>query len=68
MKKTEPDDDLLPEYDFTGAVRGKYARKYAEGTNVVVVALDPDVAERFPTSEAVNAALRQLAESSKSAG
>jgi hypothetical protein len=68
MKKPEPTDDLRPEYDFTGAVRGKYARQYAEGTNVVVVVLDPDVAERFPTSEAVNAALRRLAESSKSSG
>ena len=68
MKKPEPDEDLLPEYDFTGAVRGKYARRYAEGTNVVVVALDPDVAKRFPTSEAVNAALRRLADSPKPSG
>jgi len=67
-KKPDEDDDLLPEYDFPGAVRGKYAREHAEGTNVVVVALDPDVAKRFPTSEAVNAALRQLAESSKTSG
>jgi hypothetical protein len=61
MKKPDEDDDLRPEYDFTGGVRGKYAKRYAEGTNVVVVVLDPDVAERFPTADAVNAALRQLA-------
>jgi hypothetical protein len=41
-------------------MRGKYAQRYAEGTNVV--ALSPDVAEFFPDSEAVNAALRALVE------
>ena len=44
-------------YDFRGGVRGKYAARYAEGTNIVV--LDPDVAEMFPTARAVNAALRR---------
>ena len=44
------------EYDFSGGVRGKYAARYAQGTNVVV--LDPDVAEAFPTPKAVNDALR----------
>jgi len=39
-------------------VRGKYARRYAEGTNVVV--LDPDVAEMFPDRESVNEALRAV--------
>lgn len=53
-----PADDPLPEYDFRGGVRGKYARAYAEGTNVVV--LDPDVARRFPTAADVNRALRAL--------
>ena len=47
------------EYDFSSGVRGKYAKRYAEGTNVVV--LDPDVAEKFKTSEEVNRALRELA-------
>jgi hypothetical protein len=47
-------------YDFTGGVRGKYARKYAEGTNVVV--LDPDVARLFPNREAVNETLRAVAQ------
>lgn len=53
-------DDLLPHYDFRGAVRGKYAARYREGTNVV--RLEPDVAERFPDAAAVNRALRALAE------
>ena len=43
------EDDIVPHYDFRGAVRGKYAARYREGTNVVV--LEPDVAERFPTRE-----------------
>jgi hypothetical protein len=51
-------DEILPEYDFRGAVRGKYAARYAEGTNVVL--LDPDVAAAFPDSAAVNSALRAL--------
>jgi hypothetical protein len=48
--------DLLDEYDFSKGVRGKYARRYAEGTNVVVLA--PDVAAVFKNSESVNEALR----------
>ncbi len=57
-RESTTDDEMLPEYDFSGAVRGKYADAYAEGTNVVL--LDPDVAERFPDSKAVNDALRRL--------
>lgn len=53
-------DEMRDHYDFTGGVRGKYAKKYAEGSNVVV--LDPDVAEHFRTSEDVNRALRELTE------
>jgi hypothetical protein len=53
------DDEMRDEYDFTGGVRGKYAARYAQGTNIVV--LDRDVAEMFPTSELVNDALRALA-------
>jgi hypothetical protein len=51
-------DDMLPEYDFSKGVRGKYAKRYAEGSNVVV--LSPDMAKVFPTSESVNEALRTL--------
>ncbi len=53
------DDEMRDEYDFSGGVRGKYAARYAEGTNIVV--LDRDVAEIFPTSQSVNDALRALA-------
>lgn len=49
---------MRAEYDFSGGVRGKYAKRYAQGTNVVL--LEPDVAEAFPTARAVNAALRKL--------
>ena len=49
---------MLKEYDFSKGVRGKYAQRYAEGTNVVV--LPPDLAEAFPTAEAVHEALRGL--------
>ncbi len=54
------DDEMRSEYDFRGGVRGKYLQRYAEGSNVVV--LEPDVSERYKTSEAVNQALRKLAE------
>ncbi len=56
----EEDPEMLEEYDFSGGVRGKYATRFADGANVVV--LDPDVAEVFPDSESVNQALRALAE------
>jgi hypothetical protein len=49
---------MRAEYDFKGGVRGKYAKRFASGTNVVV--LDPDVADAFPTARAVNAALRKV--------
>jgi hypothetical protein len=54
--------DMLPEYDFSGGVRGKYAANYAKGTNIVV--LDPDIAEVFPDSKSVNEALRILVKAS----
>jgi hypothetical protein len=46
-------------YDFSAGVRGKYAARYAEGANVVVV--DPDFAKAFPNAAAVNESLRALA-------
>ncbi len=58
MKTMRNDPDMLKEYDFSKDVRGKYAKKYAEGTNVVLI--DPDVAEFFPGDKAVNDALRSL--------
>lgn len=58
MKNVDDDPDLLEEYDFSGGIRGKYASRYASGSNVVV--LDPDVAAYFSDSESVNNALRHL--------
>jgi hypothetical protein len=55
----EADDELRPEYDETvlkGGVRGKYAKRFAEGTNLVRI--DPDVAAAFAGEEAINDALR----------
>lgn len=60
MKKMQKDPDMLEEYDFSKGVRGKYAKKYREGTNVVVI--DPDVSKFFPDHKSVNQALRSLAE------
>ncbi len=54
------ENEMLDEYDFSHAVIGKYAKQYAEGTNIVV--LDADVAKVFPDSAAVNQALRQIIE------
>ncbi len=63
MKK-EPDtrriDELREEYDFSGGVRGKYAARYGEGANIVI--LDPDIAKVFRDSKSVNEALRALVE------
>jgi len=42
-KKTDDENEMLSEYDFTGVVRGKYVVHVAERTNVVV--LEPDVSE-----------------------
>ena len=53
-------DDLRPEYDFSGGVRGKHHAAYKAGTNVVL--LDADVAQAFPDSASVNTALRLLLE------
>lgn len=58
MKKMKNDPDMLEEYDFSGGIRGKYAKQYEDGTNVVVI--DPDVAEYFPDHDSVNNALRSL--------
>lgn len=61
MSKSEQGDrdpDLRDEYDFSRGERGKYARRFADGSNVVVLA--PDVAKRFADSESVNEALRSF--------
>jgi hypothetical protein len=62
-KQVVKDDDMRPEYDFTHAVRGKYAGRFPK--DVVMVTLAPDVAAAFPTAEAVNEALRVLLKAAK---
>ena len=57
--KTEERDTMRAEYDFSEAVRGVTAARYAEGTNVVVI--ERDVHDVFPDSASVNEALRALA-------
>lgn len=56
-KTTEP--EMRSEYDFSRGVRGKYARRYTQGANVVV--LEADVAKVFPDAGSVNDSLRALA-------
>ena len=67
MKKVDTvSDELRPEYrreDFGPLVRGKYAARMRESSNIVV--LDPDIAEAFPNAQAVNQALRGLLELAK---
>lgn len=54
------------EIDFSGGERGRYAKRFAQGTNLIL--LEPDVAEVFPDAESVNAALRVLLRASVKAG
>lgn len=67
MKKVDTvSDELCPEYrreDFGPMVRGKYAARMKESSNIIV--LDPDLTEAFPNTEAVNQALRGLLELAK---
>jgi hypothetical protein len=61
-------DDLRPEYDLTklkGGVRGKYYKQATRETNLVLI--DPELADVFPDAQAVNRALRLLAETAASA-
>jgi hypothetical protein len=58
LKKMENKSDILEEYDFSKGIRGKYTKRYAEGTNIV--AIDPDISEYFPDQESVNSSLRSL--------
>jgi hypothetical protein len=61
-------DTLRPEYPedlIKSGVRGKYAKQYQEGTNVVLI--DPDLHKLFPDSDSVNQALREYVSSKQSA-
>ena len=62
-------DDMRKEYDLSklaGGVRGKYYRQATAGTNLVLI--EPDLANMFPDSAAVNRALRVLAEAAQTVG
>lgn len=61
--KNRKTDELRPEYDFSGGVRGKHHAAYQAGTNVVL--LEADVAQAFPDSASVNRALRLLLDVAK---
>jgi hypothetical protein len=54
MNDTSNNPEMLDEHDFSAGERGKYAERYSQGNNVVV--LSPDVAKSFPDSESVNRA------------
>ena len=56
--KARANGDMLREYDFSRGVRGKYAKQYARGSNIIV--LSPDLARVFPDSQSVERALRTL--------
>jgi hypothetical protein len=58
-RRKTPVPEMREEYDFSKGVRGKYAKRFAKGTNIVV--LDPDVARLYPDSKTVNDTLRALA-------
>ena len=66
MKSKASSDEMRPEYsfDYSKAVRGKYYKRILkEGSNVVV--LEPDIAKAFPTSAAVNDALRVVLQAAR---
>jgi hypothetical protein len=56
---SKPESEMRPEYDFSDGVRGKYAARFEQGSNVVV--LPPDLTAEFPTPQDVHAALRRVA-------
>ena len=58
-KKKNDRDTMRPEYDFSGAVRGVTAARYAQGANIALI--DPEVLDVFPDAAKVNEALRALA-------
>jgi len=59
VSKSKPAPNMLDHYDFSKGVRGKYAKRVAQGTNLVL--LEPDVAKAFPNAASVNETLRALA-------
>ena len=62
-QNSDRNDEMRDEYDFTTGVRGKYVKRFP--TDVVMVALEPDVAAAFPDASSVNEALRVLIKAAK---
>jgi hypothetical protein len=67
-KKSAPkrSSGLRREYDLSqlqGGVRGKYYRRAAARTNLVLI--EPELAKLFPDSEAVNRTLRVLVDAAR---
>lgn len=58
VKRGRVREEMREEYDFSNGVRGKYATRFAEGTNIILLA--PDVAAEFRSAAAVNKALREV--------
>ena len=56
-RPSELEEDDIPEMELSGGVRGKYYKRYMQGTNVVL--LEPDIARVFHDSAVVNQALRE---------
>ena len=57
------EDTLRPEYStdlIKSGERGKYAKRYHEGTNILPI--DADLHRLFPDSKSVNRAFRKYAE------
>ena len=69
-KRANTIDELRPEYDLTtllkGGVRGKHAKQYSEGTNLVL--LEPEIHNEFKTNQEGNDALRLVIELRKISG
>ena len=67
--KAGKSEEMRAEYnfDYSKAARGKYYKRILkDGANVVV--LEPDIAKAFPTSDAVNDALRVVLQAGRAAG
>lgn len=60
MSAATESNEMRPEYDFSAGVRGKHHKEYEQGSNLIL--LEPDLAEIFKDSQAVNHALRMLVE------
>ena len=65
-RKGKRDPEMLANYDFSKGVRGKYAKQFRAGTNLVLI--DPEIHSQFRTDAEVNAALRLVLELRKIGG